>query len=140
MTPTGPHHSAGRPNFLCTNSQGAPGDSSPYGFDETGPVPRSVKKWARSAHPHEVRAKDDRTSTAGSRDYKDRENDTGNIFRGPISFFMGNSSSEPTGDALKLFDKKGKGPRVFSVHRRPLSPLPIRCLSLDVSDGTENDL
>jgi hypothetical protein len=87
-----------------------------------------------------VRAKDDRTSTAGSRDYKDRENDTGNIFRGPISSFMDNSSSGPTGDALKLFDKKGKGPQVFSVHRRPLSPLPIRRLSLDASDGTENDL
>jgi hypothetical protein len=53
---------------------------------------------------------------------------------------MGNSPSEPTGDALKLFDKKGKGPQVFSVHRRPLLPLPIRRLSLDASDGTENDL
>jgi hypothetical protein len=86
-----------------------------------------------------VRVRDDRVrSTAGSRDYKDRENDTGNIFRGPISSFVSNSPSEPTGGAPKLFDK-GKGPQVFSVHRRLLSPLPIRRLSLDASDGTEND-
>lgn len=140
ITPSGSHHS-GRPHLLRTNSQGATGDSSPFGFAGIGPVPRSAKKWARSAHLHEVRVKDDRVKgTVGSRGYRDRENDTGNIFGSPIFPVTGNSPSEPIGDALNLADKKGKGPRTFSMHRKPLSPLPVKHLSLDTSDGTENDL
>jgi len=85
-----------------------------------------------------VRLKDDRVRNGTpSRDHKGREND---IFRSQVSPLKGNSPGGPigVGDTQRLIDKKGRSPQVFSVHRRPLSPLPVH--SLDADDNTESDM
>lgn len=146
VTPTGTRSIANQPPVQRANSHGAAGMTSP-GFSGIGPVPRSAKRWARSAHLHEVRGKGDREKGGGSsrdqtrtRDRRGRENDSGEVFMSPSSPLKGYSSTRPIGvsDTLQLIDKKGKSPQVFSTHRMPLSPLPKR-LPLDTDDSTEYD-
>lgn len=48
LTPTG--NSSPRPLIQRSNSQG-----TPHGFALVGPVPKSAKRWARTAHLHEVK-------------------------------------------------------------------------------------
>jgi hypothetical protein len=134
---------ASPPRIQRANSQGA---STPA-FSGLGPVPKSAKKWARTAHLHEVRGKDDREKSGSSsrdqvhgRDRRGRENDVGDVFQSPIVPLKGYPSSPPVsvGDAFKLIDKKGKSPQVYSTHRTSLSPLLTR-RPLDADDSTDND-
>jgi hypothetical protein len=133
---------ASRPLIQRANSQGASGFTS-SGFFGVGPVPKSAKKWARTAHLHEVRVRDDKGQReTGSRDQvrgrdrESRENDS-DVFTFPLK---GHSSSPPVGhgDPLKVVDRKGKSPLFFSAHRTPFSPLPMRHPK-DVDDSTDND-
>jgi hypothetical protein len=142
VTPTGTHNTASRPLIQRANSQGTAGFISP-GFSGLGPVPKSAKKWARTAHLHQVRGKDDREKNeAGSRDQvygrdrRNRENDN-DFFQSSTSPLKGYPSSPPAsvGDASKLIDKKGKRPQ---SHRTPLSPLLTRH-PVDADDSADND-
>jgi hypothetical protein len=145
VTPTGAHNPASHPLLQRANSQGTAGFISP-GFSGLGPVPRSAKKWARTAHLHQVRGKDNREKNeAGSRDQvhghgrRNMENDV-DVFQSSTSPLRGYPSSPPAsvGDAIKLIDKKGKKPQMHSSHRTPLSPLPTRH-PMDTDDSADND-
>ena len=146
--PTGTHSVPNQPLIHRTNSHSAAG-FTPSAFPGSGTIPRSAKKWARSAHLHEVRSKGDREKSGTNsrdqvriRDRWSRENDIGDVFQSPISPLTGYSLTKPIGtdDANPLIDQRGKSHQVFSNHHRtPLSPLPRRH-SLDTDDSTENDI
>ena len=53
-TPTPPSF---RPTIVRANSQGNHGVSQSFGSNIIGPLPRSAKRWARTAHVHEIKKK-----------------------------------------------------------------------------------
>lgn len=134
VTPTALHNTASRPHLHRANSHGASGNTQ-SNFTGIGPVPRSAKKWAKSSHLHEVRAKEDKRSHRE----KERENDIGDVFQSPGSPLKGYSSQQAVtmGDAVKLFDRKGKGQQ---VQRSPFSPLPNKHDSPETDESTENEI
>jgi hypothetical protein len=71
-----------------------------FGFGTPGPAPRSAKKWARSAHLHEVRSKsgkqrrgeEERAMRERGRP-RDKENEVIDVFSSPVAV-QGDYTSE----------------------------------------------
>ncbi|KAF7967756.1 hypothetical protein HWV62_11325 [Athelia sp. TMB] len=124
-----------RPMIQRANSQGSNG---PVFFSGIGPVPKSAKKWARSAHLHEVRIRPNggarerrrgsKERSSGSRERRrdERENQIspGDGLYTPLSPLRGYPSKPLTG-----------GPQFF-LRRKPLYPLSY---GADGDESTEGD-
>lgn len=114
-------------------------------FSGVGPVPRSAKRLARSAHLHEVRDKPSNAVRERRRGSKDRGNDSreprrygnGNGRENEFSFARSDFVATPTSPLHDYSSKLSNGHVQYAKRRKPLYPLSYA--GADGDESTEGD-
>ncbi|KII91054.1 hypothetical protein PLICRDRAFT_174384 [Plicaturopsis crispa FD-325 SS-3] len=131
-----------RPQIARSNSNGSPFNHSGV----VGPVPRSAKRWARSAHLHEVRnhaGAGSGNTEKGRREgwLHDRESRTGRENESPVRSSTPSRSRNPAAAEERFIDISSSPPATHDAQgtshapRHPLYPLR---LGRRPSDATED--
>lgn len=125
-----------RPIIQRANSQGSA--STGFSFSGVGPVPKSAKRWARSAHLHEVRNRPNGVARERRRGSKERGSGSRERRRDgrENQIIIGNGIYTPSsplrGYSSKPFDDNAQ----FIIQRKLIYPISR---GVDGDESTEGD-
>jgi len=131
-TPTPPSF---RPSIVRANSQGNHGISPSSGPSVIGPLPRSAKRWARTAHVHEIKKK---SMDSGVSSQSEAEIETPNDYSSRVGWLNKGKQKETEttahtpfilGESLSGRGSNGRSPL------RPTSSTNVNVLDAEVTDS-----
>ena len=131
-TPTPPSF---RPSIVRANSQGNHGMSQSLSSNVIGPLPKSAKRWARTAHVHEIKKK---SMDSGVSSQSEAEIETPNDSSSRIGWLSKGKQKETEAAAHTPFilgeSFSGRG-SIRRTSLRPTSSTNVNVLDTEVTDS-----